>query len=164
MPSQSVLYARCHVYSQPQFFADLGEAYNTDRSERFVPHPYAYPPGLMSYIWRFAVQMTVSLDEYFFPYDDFEPVVHPASYGEFLNAVLLFCRYVRFLRLADHVDLAVFFHLVIHSHLLVDFGGHRQYFACCLMVVCMQALDTSTCLTFTSFWSPDDAAGEGLKA
>ena len=72
-------------------------------------------------------------------------------------------RYVRFLGLTDHVDLAVFFHLGIHPHLHVDVGGQWQ-FAYCLMVVCMQALDTSTCLTFTSVWSPDDAAGEGLTA
>ena len=68
-----------------------------------------------------------------------------------MDAILLFWRYIKFLHLADHVDVALFFHLVIHSHLDREFEGGWQ-FAYCLLVVCLQTLDTSH--TFAPTVSP----------
>ena len=141
--------------TNPLFLEHLQDAYNSK------PGCSYHGPGLLSHSWRLALHMSSSDPDDILNYEGADPESHPFGEAHFLRAILLFCRYMRYLNLADHVDVALFFDLVIHSHLDRGFEGDWQ-FAYCLLVVCLQDIDTSASLTFSSFWSPSQGTGRGL--
>ena len=68
------------------------------------------------------------------------PLAHPTTQEGFMEVILLFCKYVLILRLADHVDLVAFFSFVINPRLPEGECGQEWYFLYCLMVMCLQAM------------------------
>ena len=93
------------------YFDYLQDSYNEK------PVDPLYRPGLLSYMWRLAVHMS-NPDPYQFANDDAaDPESHPSGEPHYLRAILLFCRYVTYLGLADYVEMCVFFDRVIYSHM-----------------------------------------------